>query len=284
MAQFLTTTGNSFYIEKIILEAKESITLITPYLKLTNLIVERLQDADIQNIRITIIYGKNELHAVQKNILENLKNAELYFCLNLHAKCYFNENLMIISSMNLYEFSERNNREMGILVEKEKDTEIFESAMREVESIKNISKVMKRMQEIVEVKEVLRSEANTNFNEAWNFYIPTLFKKLKASYPEREILLNKEIEIKNYPVNNINVELGATINFRFVNNDLFEIYKGKFRDNLKNSMPSTRFYWNYYVLNIYPPKNMEVTQDETGKQKMSDYFVEVIETFAKICR
>lgn len=37
--------------------------------------------------------------------------------------------------MNIYEFSEKNNREMGILVEKDKDFELYSSAIKEVYSI-----------------------------------------------------------------------------------------------------------------------------------------------------
>ncbi len=33
---------------------------------------------------------------------------------NLHAKCYLNEKAAIITSMNLYDFSQVNNNEMGV--------------------------------------------------------------------------------------------------------------------------------------------------------------------------
>ena len=42
-------------------------------------------------------------------------HVHLYFSKNLHAKCYLNEKKMIITSMNLYEFSQVNNREMAFL-------------------------------------------------------------------------------------------------------------------------------------------------------------------------
>lgn len=41
--------------------------------------------------------------------------------------------------MNLYEFSERNNREMGLLIERASDIDIYEETLREIESIKNAS-------------------------------------------------------------------------------------------------------------------------------------------------
>ena len=47
-----------------------------------------------------------------------LEYVQSVFCKNLHAKCYLNESTCIISSLNLYEFSQVNNNEMGVLIEK----------------------------------------------------------------------------------------------------------------------------------------------------------------------
>ena len=54
---------------------------------------------------------------------------------NLHAKCYLNEKMAVIGSMNMYEFSEKNNREMGVLVTREHDPDVFEDAWNETKSI-----------------------------------------------------------------------------------------------------------------------------------------------------
>src|SRR5690606_21592046 len=53
------------------------------------------------------------------------------------AKCYLNERKMVITSMNLYEFSQINNREMGILIDKGNpaDIEVYEEAWKDIESI-----------------------------------------------------------------------------------------------------------------------------------------------------
>lgn len=60
---------------------------------------------------------------------------QLFFCENLHAKCYFNEEMMVITSLNLYEYSIKNNREMGVLIKKEKDPNLYRDAVKEVNSI-----------------------------------------------------------------------------------------------------------------------------------------------------
>jgi hypothetical protein len=42
---------------------------------------------------------------------------------------------MVITSMNMYEFSEKTNREMGVLIDAVKDTELFQKAANETSSI-----------------------------------------------------------------------------------------------------------------------------------------------------
>ena len=61
------------------------------------------------------------------------------FLQNLHAKCYLNESECIISSLNLYEFSQVNNNEMGISVRKYEDDEVFKDAYEEAQRIIRIS-------------------------------------------------------------------------------------------------------------------------------------------------
>lgn len=117
MAEFLTTNGTSYNIENIIIDAKSKLILVSPYLQISKTFYERLKDASNKNVSIKIIYGKDELKPNERNSLAELKNVELYFFENLHAKCYFNETKMVITSMNMYEFSEKNNREMGVLID-----------------------------------------------------------------------------------------------------------------------------------------------------------------------
>ncbi|HEY4650264.1 MAG TPA: hypothetical protein VIG72_02570, partial [Pontibacter sp.] len=61
---------------------------------------------------------------------------------DLHAKCYLNDDSMIITSLNLYEFSMANNKEMGVLINKNDpaDSRLFEEALNEVDYINQNSK------------------------------------------------------------------------------------------------------------------------------------------------
>ena len=142
MAKFLTTVATSSEIESIITHAKRDLYLISPYLQLSDNIVERLVEAsNKRRVTLHIIFKDSEnIRKEEITALSGIKRLELYYCEKLHAKCYYNETNMVITSLNLYQFSERNNREMGVLIEKDKDREVFAEAEKETKSIINISK------------------------------------------------------------------------------------------------------------------------------------------------
>ncbi|MBX9852052.1 MAG: phospholipase D family protein [Cytophagaceae bacterium] len=155
MAEFLTTNGTSYHIETIIIGAKKKLVLVSPYLQLSKTLFERLKDAANKDVSIKIIYGKDELKPNERNSLSELKGLELFYFDNLHAKCYFNESEMVITSMNMYEFSEKNNREMGVFITKEKDSSLFEKAVAETLSIIQSSEpiqIARVKRQIVQVK------------------------------------------------------------------------------------------------------------------------------------
>ena len=135
MAEFLTTSGISYQIERIILGARKHLVLVSPYLQLSKTFFERIKDASNKQVRVVIVYGKDELKQEERDQIASLKGIELYFFQNLHAKCYFNDTSMVITSMNMYEFSLQNNREMGIFLQKEEDSVMFRQAVEETFSI-----------------------------------------------------------------------------------------------------------------------------------------------------
>lgn len=137
MAKFLTTKKAVSEIEDLIKEAKDKLYLISPYLKLDKSFKELLQFRNSQ-VKIThIIFGKQELKPEEMKFLTGLQFVNLQYKEDLHAKCYLNENKMIITSLNLYDFSMVNNREMGILINKEDENDInlYNEAMKEVDFI-----------------------------------------------------------------------------------------------------------------------------------------------------
>jgi phosphatidylserine/phosphatidylglycerophosphate/cardiolipin synthase-like enzyme len=174
MAEFLTTQGTSYHIEKIIIEAKNKLVLVSPYLQISKTFYERLKDASNKNVAIKIIYGKDELKPNEKNSLAELKNIELFYFQNLHAKCYLNESKMVITSMNMYEFSEKTNREMGVLIDRIKDKELFDSAIEETRSIllsaEPVPLRKSERQTLKPDKSIIKGETNSKFRKQLRGY------------------------------------------------------------------------------------------------------------------
>ncbi len=139
MAKFLDTTGVSYHLQQLINGSNEKLVLISPYLKVGDRLKQSLEDKNRMKIDIRIIYGKNDLVPAEHDWLKSLRSIRTSFCQNLHAKCYLNEKEVIITSMNLYDFSQINNNEMGIYVEKSVDPELFSSIYDEVMRLVRIS-------------------------------------------------------------------------------------------------------------------------------------------------
>ena len=139
MPKFLNTTGVSYHLEELIKGTKERLILISPYLQFNERIKENLSNLNILKKDIRIVYRENKLHVDESNWLEQQVGIRTSICKNLHAKCYLNESEAIITSMNLYEFSQANNNEMGIYFTKEHDPELYEKTVEEVQRLLTIS-------------------------------------------------------------------------------------------------------------------------------------------------
>lgn len=139
MAKFLNTSATNYYLEEMIKNSRERLILISPFLKLNNQVKELLEDKDRLKIDIRIVYGKSELQPEEISWLKELTYVRTSFCKNLHAKCYMNEESAIITSLNLYEFSQVNNNEMGIFIDRNEDSQMYSDAYEEAQRIIRIS-------------------------------------------------------------------------------------------------------------------------------------------------
>ena len=139
MAKFLNTSATNYFLEELIKDAKERLILISPFLKLNDRIKELLADKNRLKIDVRIVYGKSELQPEEINWLKELTYIRTSFCKNLHAKCYLNEEMCIVTSLNLYEFSQVNNNEMGVLIQRSEDNELYRDAYDEAQRIIRVS-------------------------------------------------------------------------------------------------------------------------------------------------
>lgn len=140
MAKYLHTQAISAALVDLVRKAKERLFIVSPYLKLSETMRSYLRMKDGEKVKVTLIFGKTDLQPDERAFLESLKYVRLLFSENLHAKCYLNEHEMVIASMNLYEFSQQNNWEMGVYISAQDDRDIYEDAWRDVRMIADSAK------------------------------------------------------------------------------------------------------------------------------------------------
>src|SRR3990172_4074363 len=142
MAKFLNTRKISSEIEDLIKVAGDTLYLISPYLRLSIDFRELLNSRNNQKKETTIIFGKQELNPEEMKFLQSLRYVILKYHQNLHAKCYINDGKMIITSMNLYEYSMSHNKEMGVLFDNAdpNDAKIYDEALKDIKFIEENSK------------------------------------------------------------------------------------------------------------------------------------------------
>ena len=132
MAQFLRTSECSGAIDKIVRQAEVFLWLISPYVQINANLMESLRRKNSEGgIDMRLVYRKEDkrpFHRPVKNLdsLKPLGNLGVYRRANLHTKCYINEKEALVTSLNLYEYSQLNNDEWGILVTRQDDKEIYE--------------------------------------------------------------------------------------------------------------------------------------------------------------
>jgi phosphatidylserine/phosphatidylglycerophosphate/cardiolipin synthase-like enzyme len=177
MAKFLNTSATNYFLEELIKDAKERLILISPFLKLNDRVKELLADKNRLKIDVRIVYGKSELQPEEINWLKELTYIRTSFCKNLHAKCYLNEEMCIVTSLNLYEFSQVNNNEMGVLIQRADDNELYRDAYDEAQRIIRVSDEVRITLERI-VDESVEKETVVSADEVSDSNVP---EKLTSS-------------------------------------------------------------------------------------------------------
>ncbi len=136
MARFLDTTAVSDRLVQIIKGANERLVLVSPYLKMNRRVKELLDEKNLfKAVSIRVVYGKSDLQPDEMKWLRSKDQIKTSFRKSLHAKCYLNEKEAVITSMNLHEFSEMNNDEMGISVTRAEEPALYDEICKEVNRI-----------------------------------------------------------------------------------------------------------------------------------------------------
>lgn len=118
VTKILKTHQISAAVIELIEATKEYCYLVSPYIKMWQLLDRALGKASEQNKRITVIIrsGSEENAHVRKLLAYGFEIVVLDF---LHTKLYLNESSAIVSSMNLYDTSSTRNHELALQLGKQ---------------------------------------------------------------------------------------------------------------------------------------------------------------------
>jgi len=140
MVKFLNKDAAYSAIVDIVIKADRKLVLICPYMtRIPDDLLARLKHKDKQGVKTVVVCREKDsgkdLASEVRSALKELRNLELLFDDDLHAKCFYNEKSMVITSLNLHEASARKNREMGVLLSSEEDPSVFNEALKEADYI-----------------------------------------------------------------------------------------------------------------------------------------------------
>ncbi|SIS65461.1 phospholipase D family protein [Belliella pelovolcani] len=277
MAEFLNTALINQWIPRLINESTNELVIIVPYIKTSENTFNQLLEADTRGIEITIIYRENELSQLEKIKLSQLKNLNLLCHPNIHAKLYMNERNLIICSMNLYEYSERNNREMGVLFNRcyghsalknrLNDSKPVKDAIDEIRQIVNASTLDRKSCSTekfglnLEILKSTRELAEEEYS-----YLKEIFNHKKFEFYEEN---EKLIPIfKNY-FDRVDLILGdrASLKLNFDEERKSKIYEKFIPLIEENIIPGFKFYWNNHKsdLMLYRNSKMDTSWDTLSK-------------------
>lgn len=279
MANFLNTIDFVEAIKCILKEAEKEVIMIVPYIKVSPAIWSELVAAEQRGIQILIVYREDSMNTHEKSRLTSLSNITLLYNEHVHAKCYLNENSMIIGSMNLYEYSEQNNREMGVLLDKEnEDGRAYSLALEEVKSIYSTSDFDHKSYVLQKqhYKFDLLKDDEIRFRPLLD-YLNDLFenkkfvlKKNAGSEPSiivEEYYEKLKVELDYlYDISNPKYSIGHFYPKRFVIRSEMELDKLKgihelFWDKFDESLlHKFQVYWEseYNAITLYPQKNHSI--------------------------
>jgi phosphatidylserine/phosphatidylglycerophosphate/cardiolipin synthase-like enzyme len=165
----LGTTEISLSIENLLKTTTFNLIIVSPYLKLNPRLRAMLADTLSEVTTALFFFRENELRDDEKKWLNEFDNVALIPVKNLHAKIYLGDNTAILTSMNLYEYSQINNHEIGVVLKREDSQNAFLKIIKEIRLM--LAAIPK-----VEMAEKL-------FDEYEDYTMRSLFHELGDKFP-----------------------------------------------------------------------------------------------------
>lgn len=132
-AEFLSSVGVSYQIDRVLSEANSEIVFFCPVLKLHESVILRFRQADQRNVRITLVYGRERTQTRGMRWYKDFNNLRILYHDKLNSCVYRNEKELIVTSQGLEDMNSGSNMDMGVLLTKMRDRKAFEDGIYEQE-------------------------------------------------------------------------------------------------------------------------------------------------------
>ena len=142
VATFLTSREVSWHIADIVRSAREHLFLVSPSVRLSGTLLQSIQAVG-RTVPVSIVYRNDDLAAGLAANVGHIARLTLLRNPNLHAKCYFNEQTMVLTSMDLSGDTGTSTWEMGVLIDREMDAALYQPAHDEVVKITGLSDIVR---------------------------------------------------------------------------------------------------------------------------------------------
>lgn len=198
MAQLLHQTNIRQELLSLFKTAENFIFLVSPFIKLNDEMKRSLiRKKDDIKFEIVVLFGKNE-HDLSKSLskddmefFKQFQNVSIYHNTDLHAKYYANESKTIITSLNLHQYSVRNNYEIGVMIER-KFIDLSDSNRLDSEAFDYINF-------IISDSEPVYKHQTKQESFFFGFFKGKITKELDVDVSD-EIYSNQQLQsVKNYP-------------------------------------------------------------------------------------
>lgn len=167
MADALDTQAMNLEILDLFTHAKSRLLIISPYLSIYPNLRKTIEDADKRGVNIVVIYRKVDEKSDVIEWLSALKHIYIGYSENLHAKYYGEDRVALISSMNLYQYSQVNNEELGMIFDDKRDHEAFFNMFFFIQKIIEHSNILYATikPEFVNKKKLINTIPTVNFKK-----------------------------------------------------------------------------------------------------------------------
>lgn len=115
--ELVTAEGINFRLETMFKQAREWICIISPYIRMGMRLRELLEEKKAAGVTITVVH--------REYFAEHQLPTAVFRRQNLHAKCFLTEQAALLGSMNLYDYSQTHNDELGLYFTREDCPDLY---------------------------------------------------------------------------------------------------------------------------------------------------------------